>query len=1336
MPELFSVFFERGQTAAGLAGLAGGSPGPSSCEAASSQPIRAEAACLAGGFGRYIPASSGRKLASAAAGMMAGPSMKRTCIAVAAALLLLAGGRAVGLGAQPVGGAGVKSTPIRPASAGRVGFTLLQPAATGIAFTNHLADASAAENQIRLIGSGVAAGDVDGDGWCDLYLCRLEGPNALYRNRGGWRFEDVTAPAGVACADQYSTGCALADMDGDGDLDLLVNSIGGGTRCFFNDGKGRFTEATESGLARKFCGTSLALADMDGDGDLDLYVANYRTTTVRSAGLTILNVGGQRMIRPEDRDQYEFTAEGLLLEHGEPDILYLNDGRGRFTPVPWTGGNFRDEDGQPLRRPPRDWGLSVMFRDLNGDGAPDLYVCNDFWSADRVWLNDGRGRCRALPRLALRGTSTFSMGVDFADINRDGHDDFLVLDMLSRDHARRMRQRAMLGQSFNNIGKIDDRPQTERNTLFLNRGDGTYAEIAQLGGLQASEWSWSVAFLDVDLDGFEDVLITTGHGFDTQDSDTEARIAAMGPQPAGKFGERLLLFPRLHVPNAAFRNRGDLTFEEVGGRWGFDAAGVSHGLALADLDNDGDADAVVNNLNAAAGIHRNESPAPRVAVRLKGRAPNTRGIGAKVRFLGGPVPQSQEVMAGGRYLSSDEPMRVFAAGKAAGGLRLEVTWRSGTRSVVTNVQPNCVYEIDEAGAALPAAASPSPPSPAPFFTDVSDRLGHTHHEEPFDDFARQPWLSRRLSQLGPGLCWCDVDGDGRDDLFLGSGRGGELSLFRNRADGRFERVRLGAMIGRAADDLTAVLGWSAAPGSATLLVGQANYETGDAAQPAARRYEFWAGGIDLKENLPGTNASPGPLALGDVDGDGDLDLFLGGRVVPGRYPEPPVSRLFRNDGARFALAAEWADLGMVSGAVFSDLTGDGFAELIVACDWGPVRIFRNERGRLTTWDPPVVVGARRENASRGNGETARGEVANSPARRLAVSPVNDPTVQRFNGSTLHDLTGWWNGVTTGDFDNDGRLDFVAANWGHNTPFEPCVKDGLRLVFGDLAGRGAVEAVEAVFDPASARVVPWRDLDRLSVALPWARERFTTCAAYGEASLEQVLGDRLQRSRELRVNWLDSTVFLNRGDHFEARPLPQEAQFAPAFAVCVGDFDGDGNDDLFLSQNFFAVEEQTSRYDAGRGLWLRGDGAGGWQPVRGQESGVLVYGEQRGAALGDFDADGRVDLAVSQNGAATKLYRNAAARPGLRVRLLGPPDNPQGFGAVARLTCGVRAGPARAVHGGSGYWSQDSAVLVLGAPQPPTEIAVRWPGGATVKAAVPSDAREISVDTRGQLKVLR
>ena len=383
---------------------------------------------------------------------------------------------------------------------------------------------------------------------------------------------------------------------------------------------------------------------------------------------------------------------------GSRAILYRNDGHGHFTPVSWTNGVFVEETGKALVSPPRDWGLSVVFRDINEDGAPDIYVCNDFSSPDRVWMNDGTGRFRTLSALALRCTSTFSMGVDFADINRDGHDDFLIVDMLSREHRRRMTQTQAMAAPFEARPTVFERAQLKRNVLQLNRGDGTFAEIAQLSGLESSDWSWTAVFLDVDLDGYEDVLIPTGHDFDTQDADVAGRPSARRPGTGEQTAANLLQHPRLPLPNLVFRNLGNLRFEEVGREWGFDRVGVKHGICCADLDNDGDLDVITNDLNDEAGVYRNEGIRPRVAVRLNGAGTNTRGIGAKIWLYGGAVTmQSQEMICGGRYLSGDDAVRVFAAGSETNRMRLEVRWRSGKRSVVEDVRANREYEIDEDG---------------------------------------------------------------------------------------------------------------------------------------------------------------------------------------------------------------------------------------------------------------------------------------------------------------------------------------------------------------------------------------------------------------------------------------------------------------------------------------------------------------------------------------------------------------------------------------------------------------------------------------------------------------
>ena len=587
------------------------------------------------------------------------------------------------------------------------GFVRLGPADTGLSFTNRLTPADVARNRLSEDGSGVALGDVDGDGLCDVYFCSLAGENRLFLNRGSLRFEDVTASAGVACPGQVSMGCVFADVDGDGDLDLWVTGLGAGTRLWMNDGRGRFTERTDSGLLRSGGARTMALADIDGDGDLDLYVTHYRAVSSKDdpQRVRLVRSGDRVNVPPEYRERFTAGVAGdgrvALVELGEPDGLYRNVGGGRFEAVSWTDGTFLTADGKALEEPPRDWGLCAMFRDLDGDGAPELYVCNDFYSPDRLWWNDGHGHFRESVPGVLRTVSWASMAVDFSDIDRDGRDDFFVADMQGATHRRRQVQRSNLetaalpqmGWGWH-PGVWAQAVQVMRNTLFWNRGDGTFAEVARMAGVEATDWTWGVAFLDVDLDGYEDLLVANGHSRDHLNSDAQAALAAA---PAARtVREREALFskvPPLAVPKKAFRNRGGLSFEDVSARWGFDWTGVANGMALGDLDGDGDLDVVFNALNEAAVVLRNESKAGRVRVQLVGRSPNTHGIGARLEWDGGPVRQTQQVIAGGRYLSGDEGSRVFASGE--GGGRLTVRWRGGGVSEV-QVSGAGVVRVEEA----------------------------------------------------------------------------------------------------------------------------------------------------------------------------------------------------------------------------------------------------------------------------------------------------------------------------------------------------------------------------------------------------------------------------------------------------------------------------------------------------------------------------------------------------------------------------------------------------------------------------------------------------------------
>jgi len=1202
---------------------------------------------------------------------------------------------------------GYRWAELEPGQGGGPGVRERPASVTGIAFENRLTDADIKQNQHFMNGSGVAAGDVDGDGWPDLYFAQLNGPNRLYKNVGGFAFRNVTDSAGVAHENHYSTGVTFADLDGDGDLDLLVGSMSKGTVAYLNDGDGHFTpwdrEPIETGMGT----TTFALADVDGDGDLDLYVTNYKERSAEDIydrdEIATKNIvrrertgdGVQVRIAPAFSDHFAIVGEGAVrgpAETGEVDALYLNEGDGSFRNVEALEERFRGPEGAP-RGLAHDWGLNASFQDLNDDGHPDLYVNNDFWTPDRVWINRGDGIFRALDPLALRSQSFSSMTVDFADVNRDGALDIFATEMLSPRHPRRLRQHTPQGPFP--ADDIDSQPQYNRNSLYLNRGDNTYAEISYFSGLAATEWTWGVRFQDLDLDGYEDVLVNTGFSHDVQDMDSRREMGRrMSRAPERRF---ITEYPPLRLPNKAFRNEGDLTFANRSAEWGYATDDdVSHGLATADFDRDGDLDLATNRLNAPAGIYENETTAPRIAVRLSGRPPNTDGIGAKITLDGGAgeeAPQRREMTAGGQYLSSSTPTVMFAADGENPTHTLTVRWPDGTRSVVDSVRANRIYDVEQPPApagttsAADTSRSTSTETDRPLFEDVSGRLSHRHHENEYDDFRLQPLLPVKLSQQGPGLSWIDYDDDGDEDLFVGSGQGGELAVYENDGTGGFAPRELGALTDTAAVDQTAILGWPTEAGT-QMVIGTSNYEVRNAKRPSARRALATERGVTLQEPIPGTWSATGPLAAADYDGDGDLDLFVGGRLIRGQYPWDASSRLFRNAEGGFALdksnSATFANLGLVTGAVFTDYDGDGDPDLLVSRAWDSLKLYRNDDGTF---------------------RDVTGEVG------------------------LAQYRGWWNGLTTGDFTGNGRPDIVATNWGTNTPYQRDAGRPLRMYYADFNRDRRGEIIEAHYDPGLDGYVPRRKRSAFESASVPFTSRANSFRSFANSTLGELLTEDAEQSLSTKqINTLRHTLFVNEGGTFSARALPKEAQFTAAFHAGVADYNADGHEDLFLSQNFFAVRPTFPRQDAGRGLWLKGDGTGSFEPVPGHVSGVTVYGEQRGAALGDFNDDGRVDLAVSQNGAATKLYANRSEATGLRVRLEGPPSNRAGIGSSVRLLYeNGSAGPRREIRAGSGYYSQRSPEQVLGHSAPVEAIEVRWFDGRVDTVRVDGEAavREIT-----------
>jgi hypothetical protein len=1185
-------------------------------------------------------------------------------------------------------------------AAGEPGFTRMDGRASGIDFENTVSDSLLARNRILGQGAGVALGDFDGDGWVDIFLARTEGPNALYRNLGDWRFEDIAAQAGVAATDRHSSGAAFADIEGDGDLDLVLLATRGPNAVFVNDGTGHFAEHhADIGIdPRGKGGTTVAMADVDGDGDLDLYIANYKAYHLEDSippqeyafSQMVRQVGPNRFeIVPEYRSEYKLVMRpdmgGLRMSaRAEPDDFYLSDG-GVFRRIPLTSDRFRDASGKPLVAEPESFTLAATFADLTMDGAPDLYVANDFEDTDEFWINDGHGSFRLADWTVQRQMSNSSMGVDVADVDGDARPDLFAVDMLSND-SRRLKTQMPTHTPLPKVpGDIATQLQQQRNTLFRNRGDGTFSELSLYAGVEASGWSWSTMFLDVDLDGWQDLLITNGHLWDVMDADVQERL--QNRLTAIDWRRLKWEYPPLPLRNVAFRNRGDMTFEDASERWGFGVEDdISHTIAAGDLDGDGDLDAVVNRLRSPALVLRNDAPAPRIAVRLVGPPPNTRAVGARIRLLGGAVPQqAHEVEVGGLYMSHSDYQIAFAMG-TSDSAELIVDWRDGRRTVIPRVRPNRLYEITAITALAPAEDDAESDSPPPLFSDATAELdGHRHVDPPFDDWERQLLLPNALSLLGPGIAWFDIDRDRDEDLVVGSGRGGRLGVFRNDG-GRLTPVPPAGPVAPA--DLTTVLGFATTDGP-RLLAGVSSWESSAAADPSPSAMVVRISGGALAAGpeaiIPSIGSATGPVALGDLDGDGDLDLFVGGRAVPGQYPRAASSGLFRNDGGRFvadsAHAGAFEQVGLVSAALFADVDADGDADLLLAREWDSILLLLNDDGRLRA--APASWGLER-------------------------------------------WTSRWNGLAAGDLDGDGRLDLIATSWGRNTSTPADSARPLVLLHGAFGSRGEEELLVAREDPRVGGLAPLNSYPRVRITIRDLARRVGSFAAYADARIDQILGPQSSTVRRKVIVTLDHMAFINRGGRFEAVALPAEAQLAPAFYAGVADFDGDGFEDVLLSQNFYPTAMGLPRYDGGRGLLLSGDGTGKLAAIPGTRSGIVVYGDQRGAAYSDFDGDGRLDLVVSQNSGPTRLFRNRMAKRGLRVRLEGSASNPDGVGAQIRVAYGDRMGPVREIHAGSGYWSQNGAVQVFGLAATPTAVWVRWTGGVETRAPVPAGASEIVV----------
>ncbi|MDA0372230.1 MAG: FG-GAP-like repeat-containing protein [Planctomycetota bacterium] len=1153
-------------------------------------------------------------------------------------------------------------------------------------------------------GAGVAVGDVDADGLPDVYLVCQDGPNRLYRQTEPFRFEDVTERAGVDGGDAWGSGCTMVDFDGDGDLDIYVANTESPNLLYRNRGDRTFEDcARDVGLAHVGASTMPAFADYDNDGDLDLYLATNRVflqsllpelldaaTLPRAVQKSIRAMAppmprrlvaddGNKLEVPPGYEDHLFAFADRLFFAGQADRLFRNDG-GRFADVTGTSG-ISDQG----------LGLSATWWDYDDDGWLDLYVANDLESPDKLYRNRGDGTFEDVSATALPHIAYFGMGADFADLDQDGRFDFLVADMAMRTHYK---AKVLMGDMGDRGWFLEhgNPPQIMRNALFLNSGAGRFWECAPMAKVSNTNWTWSLKFGDLDNDGAEDLFVT--NGIPRFDNDPDAQIRFRALWDAGRRKEAIDLarsLPPVRERNLALHNDGPTPgsppkFSDRSAAYGLDLEGVSQGASFADFDGDGDLDLIVSNLNEPPALYENRTGAERrsIVVRLAGRGTNRHGIGARLTaYVGGRRLERLVTLQGG-YLSTDEAIVHFGLGDAERVDSLAVRWPSGFEQTFGQLDAGFRYTIAEPD---PDGAVPTSRAQAlPRFRDVTDRLGlgFTHEERAFDDFAVQSLLPHRHSKLGPGLARGDVDGDGRDDLYIGGARGQAGALFVSGGDA-WRRVEGPWAEHGEREDQAALLFDADGDGDLDLFVasGTSEVPAGDASlRDRLYRNEGPDGFRHDEDALPPYADASGPAAAVDFDGDGDLDLFVGGRVVPGRYPETPPSRLYRNDGGRFTdvteeIAPELRRAGMVTGAAFADLDDDGDQDLVVTARWQPVRMFRNDGGSF------VLAGAEAGFAAR---------------------------------------PGWWNGVAIGDVDGDQDLDIVTTNQGLNTKYKASPDHPTELFARDFDANGTLDVIEAKYEGDT--LLPVRGRSCSSRAMPFLAEQFPTYDQFARASLDEIYADRgLEEADHLVATELAHVLWRNQGDGtFAPEPLPRLAQISPAFGVAIADLDGDGFQDVVLAQNFDSNEPETGRMAGGLSLWLRGS-PDGLTPVPAHESGIVIGGDAKALLADDVDGDGVPDLVITQNdGPVRVLGQRGDGGQWLGVRLTGPNGNPTGVGAriEIQLESGKRA--IAEVGAGGSYLAQSGATRWFGLGQDGARsISVRWPDGRVTEHPVDAAA---------------
>ncbi len=1007
-------------------------------------------------------------------------------------------------------------------------------------------------------GGGVAAGDINNDGLTDLFFTANKQSCKLYLNQGRFKFKDITkqaCPALFNRADGWKTGVTMADVNGDGFLDIYVCYSGKAdpeqrrNQLFINNGNATFTEkAKEYGLDDPGYGTQAAFFDYDHDGDLDMFLLNHNVKKI---------------------DNMEFAKYKNETDEYAGNKLFENTGN-HFTDVSKKAGIVQN---------PLTFGLGIAIADINLDGWPDVYVTNDYNEPDYIYINNHDGTFTERSKQLVRHMAHFSMGVDIADFNNDGFPDILTLDMLPRDnHRQKSLQLEENYESFELMQQQDLYKQYMRNMLQLNNGNNTFSEIAQLAGVSATDWSWCPLIADFDNDGYKDIFISNGYLRDYTNKDFlrywgDYKIKKAMDREPYLLMDLIKAMPSTTLPNYIFQNNRNLTFTNKQTEWGLGAASISSGAVYADLDNDGDLDLIINNINQPASIYQNQSRELNgtnyLSFKLKGNNKNTQALGSKIYVYAGGNVQYQEVNPARGYLSAVSTQVVFGLGKAATADSVKIIWPDNKVQRMAKVTANQLLEVSY----QPTAVKTLPKAVKPMFTVAKPFIEYKAPEEAINDFKRQLLMLFMFSKTTPVIVNADVNKDGLEDLLISGGPQAQGNVYLQQPGAKFVAETVESSKTPAGTTSAATFFDANGDGYPDLYLAKGGYNLYDADSENLQDELYLNNGkghFNLAANaLPVLNASSKScVSPCDFDKDGDMDLFVGGRVIPGKYPVTPKSFLLVNNGkGKFSIAdAPFTNAGMVTDAQWCDLNHDGHKDLVVCGELMPIKVYIN-----------------------------------------AANGFTDQTDTYFTTPQ----SGFWNTVTVADVNGDGQEDLVAGNLGCNSVIQASAKEPAEMYYADFDGNGSIDPMFCFY--VQGKSYPFVSRDELNEQMYPMRRKFTSYKAYADATLQDIIpADKLEKAGKLSANEVNTCVFINQNSKFSKTILPVEAQFSMVSKILVKDFDHDKKPDVLLMGNHTDNRLKIGSIDANYGCLLKGDGKGNFAYVSQPVSGLDVEGDVKSA----------------------------------------------------------------------------------------------------------------------------